>query len=172
MGRARRAVQGREAMKEEDLSFAALSAITCRFTRQQYRENEDGFFCEILIASFEGEYRHGGAGNDDAIYMAAMLRAAFSAWHPAALVLDFEHLIYEWGDYMDAPLRASEEERRWEGGIPTAVVASALNERGLRSLVDEVMGDDPDDWLCPSRDAAIARVLEKWKQKRAAAGHA
>lgn len=157
-------------MKEEEVSFEALSTIACRFTLQNYNDKDDGFYCKLLIAAFDGAYRHGGAGNDDGVYMASMLRAAFSAWHPTALVLDFEHLSYEWGDYMDAPLRASEEERSWEGGIPTAVVTSALNERALRSLVDCVIGEDPGDWLCPAREAAIARVLEQWKKKRAAAG--
>lgn len=157
-------------MHEEEVSFSALSAITCRFALQHYSDKDDGFSCKLLIAGFEGEYRHGGEGNDDAVYMASMLRAAFSAWHPTALVLDFEHLSYEWGDYMDAPLRASEEERSWEGGLATAVVSSALNERALRSLIDCVVGEDPDGWLCPTRESAVARVLEQWKEKCAAAG--
>lgn len=155
-------------MQEAEVSLGALSAIGCRFTLRTYSEEEDGFYCPVLIAAFDGEYRHGARGNDDAVYLTAMLSAAVSAWHPLALVLDFKDLTYTWGDMMDSPLRFGEEHRHWEGGLATTVVASSRNEPALRSLIDALMGDDPDDWLCPTREAAIAKVLERRKAQLAA----
>ncbi|MDP6705311.1 MAG: hypothetical protein QF893_03115 [Alphaproteobacteria bacterium] len=152
-------------MQEKEAGLGALSAIDCDFKVQEYREAEDGFFCNLLIAEFAGEYGHGARGNDDGVFMTAMLRAGFSAWAPWVLVLDLAELRYEWGDMMESALRAGEDYRPWDGGLATAVVASPLNEAALRSLIDNVIGDDPDDWLRPSRDAAIAFALDKWRAK-------
>lgn len=158
-------------MTEEEVSLDLLSEITCDFSLQRYSEKEDGFYCTLLIAAFDGEYRHGSEGNDDADYMSAMLNAAFAVWQPLALVLDLRKLSYEWGDMMDAPLTAGQSYRAWMGGLPTVAISSSRNERALHSLIDQVMSEDPAAWLFPTREDAIARVLEKYKAQRAAAGY-
>ena len=157
-------------MEEIAISFDALSDINCRFVLQHYDADKDGVDCVVLIAAFDGEYREGAQGNNDAVYMTAMLCAAFCAWTPLALVIDLEKLGYTWGDMMESPLRAGETYRRWAGGLATMVVASPRNERALRSLIDSVIGDDPDDWLRPSREEAIACVLDKCRASDSSVG--
>ena len=158
-------------MKEEDVGLDELSAIACRFKKRTYTRETDGFYCPLLISAFDGAYRHGAAGNDDGIYMSAMLQAGFAAWQPLALVIDLRKLAYEWGDMMSAPLTAADDYRAGIGVLATTVVASGRNERALRSLIEDELQGDPDDWLFASVDIAVDRVLKKFRAKCLAAGY-
>lgn len=52
----------------------------------------------VMVATFEGNYRHGSQGNGDGLYMAATLAAHFAVLEPACLVLDLRDFSYEWGN--------------------------------------------------------------------------
>jgi len=56
--------------------------------------------CEgaVMVAKFEGNYRHGSQGNGDGLFMAATLAAHFAVLEPACLVLDLRDFAYEWGN--------------------------------------------------------------------------
>ncbi len=65
---------------------------------------------------------------------------------------------------MASLLKAAEDFRPWPGGLTIAAFACSKNERGLRSPIDDVIGDDPDARLLPPRDAAIVRALKRWRK--------
>jgi hypothetical protein len=52
----------------------------------------------VLVAKFEGDYRHGSSGSNDGLFMAATLAAHFALLEPVCLVLDLRELRYEWGN--------------------------------------------------------------------------
>ncbi len=52
----------------------------------------------VMVAKFEGDYRHGSQGNGDGLFMAATLAAHFVVLEPACLVLDLRDFGYEWGN--------------------------------------------------------------------------
>jgi hypothetical protein len=47
---------------------------------------------------FEGKYRHGSAGKDDALFIQWRLTQFCEAVEPSCLVVDLRQLEYEWGD--------------------------------------------------------------------------
>lgn len=52
----------------------------------------------VMVARFEGNYRHGSKGNGDGLFMAATLAAHFAVLDPVCLVLDLRDFSYEWGN--------------------------------------------------------------------------
>lgn len=107
----------------EDLSEIAAS----------YRIGSRGDGKEILIVSFQGEYRPGSAGNSDAAFMCGATAAGVNALSPYAVIFDFSKLKYVWGDmleavYATAPRFLNSETERF------AVVVGPECEEAIRTL--------------------------------------
>jgi hypothetical protein len=56
----------------------------------------------VLRVAYEGEYRSGCAGNPDAAFMCAASAAGVEAFSPDAVIFDFTHLKYMWGDMLES----------------------------------------------------------------------
>src|SRR5687768_5273505 len=52
----------------------------------------------VIVAKFQGVYRHGSEGNGDGLFMAATIAAYVAIWNPLGLILDLRELQYEWGN--------------------------------------------------------------------------
>lgn len=135
-------------------SFADLSDINVEFFTTPMPSDAH---LDILVVRFLGEYPAGGAGNSDADYMTAMVRAGLEAWPAFGLVLDFTHLKYVWGDMMEKVLDAGASYSH-PRATPTAVVTSPLNSEALTSLVKDEMGDDAGERLFDSMHDAITKI--------------
>ena len=115
---------------------------------------------EVLILSFDGEYRPGARGNRDADFMIQTLDKELKRHSPYGLILDFRKLHYEYGDMLDGVLLFTEDS--WLGDIcPTVVVASHLNRNGLSGLVLHVLGDTIAEWLFNTVDDALVEIAQR-----------
>jgi hypothetical protein len=137
------------ALKLEDLSSIKYEFFACTLPDQS-RLN-------TLIVVFEGEYRYGSAGNPDAQFMTAIIKAGLAAWDPPALILDLQQLYYAWGDLMVEVL-CSGQDLLLNQPVPTAVVVSDRNVQGLTSLVLDEMLSDPKKWLFTSLESALSSI--------------
>jgi hypothetical protein len=114
-------------------------------------------YAEVLVIAFIGK-----AGNSHEFcgtfnFMDAMIAAGVVAWHPFAVVLDLRQLSYAWGDEMQGTL-GSAYDYVSGSSLPTSVVVSDLNRKGLTSLVIQEMFASPGDWLFETVEDAIAAV--------------
>ncbi len=143
----------------EELSQLRYQFYTCAFMNKPH--------AQALIVAFHGEYGFGAKGNEDAVFMTAIIKAGLEAWGPSALILDLKKLKYEWGDMIGSALTAGSD--RYIGArFPTAVVISDQNRQGLISFVEKELGDDPTHWLFESFEEALQAIEEQDANLRAA----
>jgi len=132
-----------------------------------YRERERGVaYSNVLVASFDGDYRSGSAGAPDAMLIRGITQAAVTVWSPAGLILDFTKLDYGWGDEMDMLLGPPDGLE-----IPTAVVGSELCLPAIATLMfgmDTARKATEQEGIFDSLDAAVAYVEARLQEKRVA----
>ena len=117
----------------------------------------------VLIVSFEGVYRHGAMGNEDAHRMIGVIREGLAEYPSHGLILNLGMLQYDYGDMMDGVLESGDG--AWGSrAFPTLVVTSHRNRSGLVGLVLNVMGDDLSRWLCYSIKEALAKIDKRYKR--------
>lgn len=51
---------------------------------------------EAIVVSFDGQYRDGSAGDDDAKFMRGINMMALDMWADIPIVVDIADLTYEW----------------------------------------------------------------------------
>ena len=117
----------------------------------------------VLIVSFEGVYRSGAMGNEDAHRMIGVIREGLAAYPSHGLILNLGMLQYDYGDMMDGVLESGDG--AWgTRAFPTLVVTSHRNRSGLVGLVLNVMGDDISRWLCYDIKEALAKIDRRYKR--------
>jgi hypothetical protein len=151
-------------MSFHDVTFSDASPINFSFS---YKERERGVaYSNVLVASFDGEYRPGSAGAPDAMLIRGITQAAVTVWSPAGLVLDLRKLHYEWGDEMDMLLGPPDGLE-----IPTAVVGSELCLPAIATLmfgVNTTKRATEQEGVFDALDAALAYVEAQLKEERVA----
>mgnify|MGYP000043868642 CR=1 FL=1 len=88
----------------------------------------------VVLACFEGAYRHGSAGNPDAAFIGAMCSAAITAWEPHTLIVDLSNLEYVWGNRLEEVFGLSPADQDDE--FQLLVVCSARNKEAIRTLIN------------------------------------
>jgi hypothetical protein len=105
-------------------------------------------------------------------YASAIIMAGLEAWQPSTLVLDLRAFEYSWGDRMSNVLGAAQH---WFEAVypmrvvfcgptlprdfPVAVITSAVNHKGLLSLLTDYLHKDPSALLYASLGDAV-RALD------------
>lgn len=115
-------------MPFREVTFQDASPIKFSFSYRDRQRNVA--YSNVLVASFDGEYRSGSAGAPDARLIHGITQAAVTIWTPAGLVLDLRKLHYEWGDEMDMLLGPPDGLE-----IPTTVVGSELCLPAIATLM-------------------------------------
>jgi len=100
-------------------------------------------FLEILVLRYSGEYPFGSAGNADASYMHAMVKAAVAAFEPFGVIHDLSELKYEWGDLLEMVFSVGPETEP----SPVAVVVGPGCEEAVRTLCHGINSTEPLDSL-------------------------
>ncbi len=117
---------------------------------------------EFLVVRYDGVYRDGGAGHDDALYVAAVAEAARKAWWAPCTILDMRELRYSWGDEMEWILSIGWD-RVMRLHAPLAIVVSDKCRVALKSLLEE----EYDRFCVETMDAAYSSCRKQgvvWKQ--------
>ena len=137
------------------VSLDDLSSASCEFGTCSLPSQEDA---ECLVIAFSGVAENSGEHSGTFLYMEAMIAAGITAWRPAALVMDLTNLWYEWGDGMARVLGTIP--------LPTTVVTSSRNRKGLTSLVDAELFQRPSDWLFDTFPEALRACDRKLVAER------
>ena len=114
---------------------------------------------KIAIATFRGE----AAASHQLIHVFSAIEESattlLESEQPAALILDFRELRYEWGDEMARTL--GELSWRDDREFAVAIITSNLNQAGLTSLLQDEMFLEPSDWLFDSELKALTKIQSK-----------
>jgi hypothetical protein len=104
---------------------------TCPFVDISFElvNDSNSYFPEILIVKVNGKYRDGSAGDDDAILIRGMIRAADDLWKPQSLLIDLREFQYDWGDYIDIVIDNGEITKH------TAVIVGPKCREALSTLL-------------------------------------
>jgi len=112
---------------------------------------------QILMLEYSGPYAVGSAGRRDAAYLLAMSRAAVTLWPGDALIFDLRELHYVWGDEISALF----DIRRLVGfELPSAVIASPVNETPLRGIIGSEVGVPACEIVRKPDDAIVAVCVQ------------
>ena len=141
--------------KLEELSNLTYKIFTCPFKEKSY--------LDAIVVAFYGEYGFGSAGNEDAHFMTAIIKAALAAWVPQALIIDLRQMTYEWGDLIARAIDAGAGQY-YDAPFPTAIVISDRNREGLTSLISQELFADPEKWLFDSLETAMQAVEEQHEE--------
>lgn len=109
---------------------------------------------KFKVISYQGEYRGGGRGRDDAHYILATAAAAHEAWFTESIAIDFSRLRYAWGDEMEWVLKIGQTPPI-DCRFPLAIVVGADCAPALRTLLT----DEFNEFCVESLDEAI-RLLD------------
>lgn len=122
-----------EEVRLRPVTFEQLSAV-----RHSVFVSESAERCspEFLVVRYDGVYRNGGAGRDDALYLVAVAKAAQKAWWAPGTILDLRDLRYSWGDEMEW-ITSIGWDRVMRRHSPLAIVVSDQCRAGLKSLLEE-----------------------------------
>ena len=132
----------------QPFDLEALSEIRATFWLGTIREGtHEG---RALVLRFEGIYRIGSEGNPDARYMIAKGEAAVAASAPAALVIDFSGLDYQWGGLLEAVFDLGVQRN-----LPCAVVVGSACQAAISTLL---FGEDGTSDVC--EDEAVFDSLD------------
>ena len=125
---------------------------------------------EFLVVRYEGVYRDGGAGHDDALYLVAAAKAAQKAWWAPCTILDLRELQYSWGDEMEWITSIG-----WDGVMrlhsPLAIVVSDKCRAPLKSLLEADFGRFCVDGMeaayasCRRQDVEWKQAIKDWHAK-------
>src|ERR1051326_8385333 len=153
-------------MSFREVTFQDASPIKFSFS---YKGRERGVaYSNVLVASFDGEYRSGSAGAPDAMLIRGVTQAAVTVWSPAGLVLDLSKLHYAWGDEMDMLLGPPDGLE-----IPTAVVGSDICLPAIATLMfgmDTTKKATEQEGIFESLDEALAYVEARLEKRGGALG--
>lgn len=140
-----------------EVSYADLSDITHKIFISDHAQ----FITpELKIIKFFGHYRYGSAGSNDAHYIYAACKAAHTAWHTDANIIDFTELAYQWGDEMEG-IFSFGWDRHTKSQHPLAVIVGDSCREALRSLLGSQYQEDCRDTI----DEAITLVKQKRVQQ-------
>ena len=109
---------------------------------------------KFKVISYQGEYRGGGRGREDAQYILATAAAAHEAWFTESIAIDFSRLSYAWGDEMEWVLKIGQR-LPIDCRFPLAIILGRDSAPALRTL----LADEFDEYCVESLDEAI-RLLE------------
>lgn len=84
----------------KEFALDSLSDIRCSYWIGSHPGKS--YDRDVLVVRFEGVYRIGSAGNDDATFMVSLGNAGVDALDPDAIIIDLSRLNYKWGDMMDS----------------------------------------------------------------------
>lgn len=115
----------------------------------------------FLCVAFDGNYRRGAAGSDDARYMRGCLRTALNKWPCRGLVLDLAGLSYESGDDMDGVLTINRLPPWLYSRLEVMAVTSPRNEPGLRKLSKAMRLEKGGALLAADKRDAVAELVHK-----------
>jgi len=125
---------------------------------------------EFLVIRYEGNYRPGGAGHDDALYIVAAAEAARKAWWAPHTVLDLRELEYTWGDEMEWITSIG-----WNNATrlqaPIAIVVSDKCRAALKSLLleayDRYCFETLEDGFsaCRRQKLEWEQAMKKWRDE-------
>ena len=87
-------------MMEIKFNLDELSKIKCECFEIEYKNKKIG------LISFDGIYKSGSAGKDDAFFITHKLQQFYESLDPFALIVDCTNLEYEWGDEFDLNLHS------------------------------------------------------------------
>lgn len=151
-------------MSFREVTLQGASPIKYSFS---YKERQRGVaYSNVLVASFDGEYRSGSAGAPDAMLIRGITQTAVMIWSPSGLVLDFRKLHYEWGDEMEMLLGPPDDI-----DIPTAVVGSELCLPAIATLMfgmNTAKKATEHEGVFDSLELALGYVETQLQQKRVA----
>jgi hypothetical protein len=82
---------------------------------------------DILIISFQGEYRYGSGGSPDAGFIKGIIKTGVSVFDPFSVLIDFTDLEYSWGDNFDLSFEEVES-------IKMVVVVGNKCRKGMSTL--------------------------------------
>jgi hypothetical protein len=141
----------------EQKQFSELSQIEYKIFITQSRQVT---YADIMVVKFIGKYGVGSAGNSDAQFMVAMLKAAVWAWEPEACIIDLSELHYEWGDMMDAVLGFSDDVLQ----VQPVSVAGPLCSKAVSTLIQGLDGKaefTAEDFVYKSMDEAFVQIEQQ-----------
>lgn len=153
----------------QEIRFDELSKIEYRMFLYEFPKGQDSFARNrALIIEFAGRYGIGSAGNDDGIFMEAVINTALQVWFVEGMVLDFRNLSYEWGNAIGKVLLAGK--KVWGSDFPTAIVVSELCRKALETAGPFYRGHSASGnqtkWLFDDMDSALSYIQEQSKEQR------
>lgn len=117
--------------------------------------NEKGtYFPDTLVIKFNGKYRDGSSGDNDAKLMKGIILTALDIWQPRTFLLDLTDFEYNWGDYIDYIF---DEEKNKK----LVVVIGDKNRRALSTLSNgENSGKDivDNEFYFDNRETALLKL--------------
>jgi hypothetical protein len=117
--------------------------------------NEKGtYFPDTLVIKFNGKYRDGSSGDNDAKLMKGIILTALDIWQPRTFLLDLTDFEYNWGDYIDYIF---DEEKNKK----LVVVIGDKNRRALSTLSNgENSGKDivDNEFYFDNRETALFKL--------------
>ena len=149
-------------MKSKEVDFSDLSDYKLFLEEDR---PEDGMLAgrRYLRIEFAGRHGIGSDGNDDSLFMRAIIVAAMNVWFVDGLVLDLRSLSYEWGNSIGDAVLAGKY--IMGSKFPTSVVVSDLNKSALESASPfykgVLEGGDQNHWLFEDLNKALDYVVEE-----------
>ena len=140
-----------------EIDFADISKIKVRYEVAPLSFN---YNWRILRISFSGNYGHGSEGNNDALYMRAMVDAAVTVFYPDGLIYDFQELSYTWGDQLDKVLFPPECLAGQSEPPPFAITTGSNCEEAIFTLFRDLNFDrDALSWVFNTSSSAADYVV-------------
>lgn len=115
----------------------------------------------ILVISFAGNYKIGGAGNIDAYYMMAKREFGMIMSEASAVIFDFRQLNYVWGDMIESVYLI-------ENHFPIACVLGEGCREAFGTLIHDVGSKEPattEEEFFDDFDEAWQYIEKKLKEK-------
>jgi hypothetical protein len=151
-------------MNMREIRFDELSAIKYRMFLDELPKAQGALAGDrVLIIEFAGSHGIGSEGNNDSLFMEAIINTAIQIWFVDGMVLDYRNLYYEWGNAIGSAIRAGK--KVWGNKFPTAVVVSELCRNGLETArpfyASQPLSEDQSKWLFDDMDSALSYIKEQ-----------
>jgi hypothetical protein len=150
-------------MDMREIRFDDLSKIEYHMFLYELPKEQGSFAGDqFLIIKFAGRHGIGSEGNNDSLFMEAVINTAIQVWFVEGLVLDFSGLSYEWGDSIGKVLLAGK--KLMGSNFPTAVVVSELCRKALETASPFYAGQagsgGQSRWLFNDTESALSYIKE------------
>jgi hypothetical protein len=147
----------------EEFDFEKSSDIKVTYRIGKIKCNQ--YYATILVVSYSGNYKIGGAGNGDAVSMMAKRDFGLTMTGASAVIIDFRELNYVWGDMIESVIYFSHN-------CVNPIVACVLGE-GCREAIGTLVHDDvnskqpatTEEFIFDEFDEAWQYIEEQLKKK-------